>query len=75
MAHGDAFLAVGDKAAIDELKKVPTDAYKAKCEILGDGGSEASESRVPNRIIRRTDSGLLMEADPRLAEMAIQYVD
>ena len=36
MVHGDEFLALGDKATTDELKKVRTDACKVKCEVLGD---------------------------------------
>ena len=43
MVHGDDFLAVGDKASTDSLKKVLMDAYKVKVEILGDGDGEASE--------------------------------
>ena len=45
MVRGDDFLAVGDKATTDELEKVLTDAYKVKCEVLGDGDGEVSELR------------------------------
>ena len=35
MVHGDDFLAVGDKTATESLRKVLTDTYKVKAEVLG----------------------------------------
>ena len=42
---------------------------------LGRRRREVSEIGVLNRIIRRTDLGLLIEADPRPAEMVIEDLD
>ena len=75
MVHGDGFLAVCDKATTDELKKVFTDDYKVKCGVLGDGYGEVFEIWLLNVILRRTESGLLIEADPRHVEMVIKDVD
>ena len=75
MVHGDDFLAVGDKTATESLRKVLTDTYKVKAEVLGGGGGELSEIRVLNRIVRRTDNGITIEADPRNAELMIKDLD
>ena len=65
MVHGDDFLAVGDKTATESLRMVLTDTYKVKAEVLGGGDGELSEIRVLNRIVRRTNNGITIEADPR----------
>ena len=77
MVHGDSatFLRWATRAATNELKKVLTDAYKVKCEVLGDGDGEVSEIRFLNIIIRCTDSGPLIEADPLHVEMVIEELD
>ena len=70
MVHGDDFVAVGNKQGTNELKKVLEHAYKIKAEILGNGIGEVSEVRILNRIIRRSESGICLEADPRHVELA-----
>ena len=75
MVHGDDFLAVGEKRATDSLKQVLTEAYKVKCEVLGDGDGEVDEIRVLNRVVRRTSTGITIEADPRHAEMVIKDLE
>ena len=46
-----------------------------KCEVLGVGDGVVSETRFLDIMIRRTESGLLIEADPRHAEMVIKDLD
>ena len=75
MVHGDDFLTVGSKTSTDALKKTLMTAYKVKCEFLGGGEGEVSEIRVLNRVVRRTGSGLTIEADPRHAEMVIKDLE
>ena len=72
MVHGDDFVAVGSKIATRKLQKVLEDAYKIKCEVLGDEQGEVNEIRVLNRIVRRDEKGFTTEADPRHAELAIR---
>ena len=72
MVHGDDFLATGDGKAVESLKKVLSDAYKVKVETLGGDAGDLSEIRVLNRVLRRTDAGYRLEADPRHAEAVIR---
>ena len=68
-------MAVGSKIATRKLQKVLEDAYKIKCEVLGDEQGEVSEIRVLNRIVRRDEKGFTIEADPRHAELAIRDLE
>ena len=72
MVHGDDFVAVGDEKSTQKLKKSLEAAYKVKCEILGGGKGKMSEIRVLNRVIRRDDQVLTLEADPRHAEIFVR---
>ena len=46
-----------------------------KCEVLGDGNGDVFEILALNIMIRRKESGLLIEADLRHAEMVIKDLD
>ena len=48
------------------------EVYKLKTEIIGRGEGLSSEIRVLNKIVRMTDSGVELEADPRHAELVIK---
>ena len=72
MVHGDDFVAVGNKKSTDHLKTILESAYKIKCEILGGGKDEKKEIRVLNRVIRRSELGYTLEADPRHAEIVVK---
>ena len=72
MVHGDDFVAVGNKKATGKLKQSLEEAYKVKCEVLGDGADELQEIRILNRVIRREKHGLTLEADPRHAEIVVR---
>ena len=73
--HGDDFVAVGTNDELMEVKAMLLDAYKITYEVLGPGDGEVREVRILNRIIRWTDAGIKMEADPRHAEKVIAHYD
>ena len=74
MVHGDDFVAVGHESKLEATKKVLMDKYKIKVETLGNGVGESKEIRVLNKIIRRTEDGVEMEADPRHAELVVRQL-
>ena len=51
------------------------DAYKITDEVLGPGPGYVQEVRILNRIIRWTEAGIRMEADPRHTEKVIARYD
>ena len=75
MIHGDDFAAVGDEKDFIDVEKALTDKYKIKTERLGSGPSDSKEIRVLNKVLRYTDQGLELEADPRHAEMIIRDLE
>ena len=70
LLHGDDFVACGGDAALDwlatELQKVIL--LKVVARLGGDAG-DAKEARCLNRVLRWTDRGICLEADPRHAEL------
>ena len=64
MVHGDDFVAVGPDTGVKKLNAVLEKAYKVKTQVMGVGSDEFKELRVLNRIIRLTDEGYRLEADP-----------
>jgi hypothetical protein len=71
MVHGDDFVAVGPDKHLDNIKKTLSDKYKIKIEQLGHGGDKKPEIRILNKVVRMTDTGIELEADPRHAELVI----
>ena len=72
MVHGDDFVAVGEDAYVDETTKSLRDKYKIKVEKLGNGDGEVDEVKILNKVVRLTDRGLELEADPRHAEIVVR---
>ena len=70
VVHGDDFTALGTPGGVNKYKKGMADSFECNFKgRLGHGPDDVKETRVLNRIVRITDSGLLYEADPRHAEM------
>ena len=60
--------------------KAPGEKFEIKTQRLGRGKDKErkpklEERQVLNRVIRRTDTGWELEADPRHAELTIQHLD
>ncbi len=72
MVHGDDFVAVGEAQYLKATKKALEDKYKIKVETLGSDKGDAKEIRVLNKVIRLTEQGLELEADPRHAELVVR---
>ena len=72
MVHGDDFVAVGEGDSLQETKKVLEDKYKIKVETLGRDKKDSKEIRVLNKVIRLTEQGLELEADPRHVELVVR---
>ena len=72
MVHGDDFVAVGDPKFLAETELALSNKYKIKTEMLGSDEGDAREIKVPNKIIRLTESGVELEADPRHAELVVR---
>ena len=75
MVHGDDFVAVGPRQHLAETRKTLEDKYKLKVELLGKGDGETNELRILNKVVRATDKGIELEADPRHAELVIKELN
>ena len=69
MVHGDDFIAVGNNKALLATRRTLLDKYRIKVKVLGEGSDCVREVRALNKVIRRTDEGIELEADPRHAEI------
>lgn len=72
MVHGDDFVAVGSEKILAETRKTLESKYKLKVETLGGGDDCTKEVRILNKVLRWTDSGLELQADPRDAELVVK---
>ena len=71
--YGDDFTNTGSKRELDWFLGQLKDRYELiENARLGPGSGDDKETRVLNRIIRWTDSGLEYEADPRQAERLVK---
>ena len=66
------FAAVGEEKDVAEIERILREKYKMKVEKLGGGASDSKEIRVLNKVLRYTDKGLELEADPRHAELVVK---
>ena len=72
MVHGDDFVAVGPDQHLDSIKTSLSDKYKIKIVQLGHGEGKNSQIRILNKVVRMTEGGIELEADPRHAEFVIK---
>ena len=72
MVHGDDFVAVGPNQHLEHVEKTLGDKYKIKVDKLGLGKGQKDEVRILNKVVRMTEYGIELEADPRHAELVIK---
>ena len=72
MVHGDDFVAVGDPAHLAATEAALREKYKLKTETLGSDAADAKEVRILNKVVRMTEAGVELEADPRHAELIVR---
>ena len=70
--HGADFAAVGDPKCFAETDTGLSKKYNIKHETLGTDKKDLKEIKVFNKIIRVTNGGLELVADPRHAELVVQ---
>ena len=75
MVRGSDFVEDGTEAHLVETRKTPEDKYKMKVEKLGCSDGFKTEMRILNKVVRATDSGITLEADPRHAELVVKELD
>ena len=75
MVHGDDFVAVGDPANLASTEAALREKYKIKTETLGGDANDTKEVRILNKVIRLTDAGVELEADPRHAELIVRELE
>ena len=69
--HGDDFLVVAGKKALNWLKQKMCKTFEAKVGILGPDADEEKQVKILNRILTWAKDGILYEADQRHAEMVV----
>ena len=72
MAHGDDFIAVGSEKNLKTTRAVLEDKYKIKVEVLGNKKEQTEELRILNKVVRLTETGVELEADPRHVELTVR---
>ena len=68
MVHGDDFIAVGSEKKLKTTRAILENKCKIKVEVLGDKRDQTKELRIFNKVVRLTNEGVELEADPRHVE-------
>ena len=74
LVHGDDYVTSGRPLDLRWLEEELSKAYEIKTQHLGLDKGSLSEGKVLNRIIRATQSGWEIEADPRHAELVVEQL-
>ena len=74
LVHGDDYVSSGYGSDLSWLEEELKKAYEIKTQRLGIGKNLKTEGKVLNRIIRATDKGWEIEADPRHAELVVEQL-
>ena len=74
LVHGDDYLSSGFQDDLDWLESKLSAAYEIKTQRIGAGNGCEREGKVLNRIVRYTEEGYELEADPRHAELIIEQL-
>ena len=74
LVHGDDYVSSGLAADLDWLEGELSKAYEIKTQRLGLGVKCKKEGKVLNRIIRATNDGWEIEADPRHSELVVEQL-
>ena len=74
LVHGDDYVSGGDPEELEWLETELAKEYEIQTQKIGFGKDKQEEGKVLNRIIRCTESGWELEADPRHAELVIEQL-
>ena len=72
--HGDDYFTSGMQPDLDWLEEQLSAAYEIQTQKIGAGEGCEREGKVLNRIVRYTEQGFELEADPRHAELIIEQL-
>ena len=74
LVHGDDYVASGSSADLEWFEAELMKAYEIQTQRLGFAKGRPREAKVLNRILRCTEEGFEIEADPRHAELVIEQM-
>ena len=74
LVHGDAYVSAGDESSMTWLETELAKAYEIQTQKLGMKKEHQQEGKVLNRLIRCTEAGWEIEADPRHAELVVEQL-
>ena len=74
LVHGDDYVSAGDEGSMEWMEKELAKAYEIKTQRLSGASHHKQEGKVLNRILRHTECGWEIEADPRHAELVIEQL-
>ena len=74
LVHGDDYFSAGDANGLVWLDKQLKGQYEIKTSRIGHGSHCSTEGQILNRVVRATDRGYELEADPRHAELIIEQL-
>ena len=73
--HGDDYVSTGLEHQLEWMKATLEETYQVKIQTLGPGKKHQQELKIRNRIVQWDGTrGILYEADPRHAELAIEQL-
>ena len=72
VVHGDDYVSAGEPKQLDWLEAELSKAYEIQTQRIGFGKNDNSEGKVLNRILRCTEAGWELEADPRHGELIVE---
>ena len=72
MVHGDDFVGVGRPEELTKMRAALEDKYRLKVEMLSGGKGDVQEVKILNKIVRWTETGVELEADPRHADIVVK---
>ena len=73
--HGDDYVSVVEPKELDWMKRQLKRKYKIKTQRLGPGEGHQQEMKIFNRVVCScSEKGIIVEADPRHAEIIIEQL-
>ena len=74
LVHGDDYVSSGMSEQLDWLEGELGKAYEIHTPRTRQKGNEEVKANIPNRVVRRTEKGYEIEADPRHAELIVEQL-
>ena len=74
LVHGDDYVASGASVDLEWFKSELEKAYEIQTQHIGYAKGRPREGKVLNRILRCTEGGFEIEADPRHAELVMEQM-